>query len=114
MEDPAALLEPLKQAGLAEELQVAGYSRLALAHDGGELADCQLGFAEQRQQAQPAGVGGGLEYGKKLLHHVLRQDINISLCVFSSPFSECHTAGILWFSGGSSLDFVIVLPKMIV
>jgi hypothetical protein len=40
---------------------MAGNARLRLAQDGGEIRDGQLSLPQQRQDAQPRSLGGGLE-----------------------------------------------------
>ena len=60
-EDPAALLAPLQDPGIGEDLQVARDARLALAKDLRQLAHRQLHLPEQREDAQPGRVGERLE-----------------------------------------------------
>ena len=60
-ERPGAFAEALDQAGLGQQLQMARDARLRLAQDVGEVGDGQLGLAEQRQDAQPRALAGGLE-----------------------------------------------------
>jgi hypothetical protein len=52
-ERPGTLAEALDQAGLGEKPQMARNARLRLAQDGGEVGDRQLGFAQEREDAQP-------------------------------------------------------------
>ena len=60
-EGPGAFAEPLDQAGLGQQLEMARDARLRLAQDVGEIGDRQLGLGEQRQDAQPRRLAGRLE-----------------------------------------------------
>src|SRR5262249_7242983 len=59
--------EALDQPGLDEEPQMAGNAGLRLAQDGGEIRDGEFGLPQQREDAQPRGLGGGLERAVKRL-----------------------------------------------
>ncbi len=61
---PSALSTALQQAGLDEELEMAGHARLRLAEDCDDLADGQLALGEQQQEAQPRLFGRGVERGE--------------------------------------------------
>ena len=81
IEHPASFLETLQKARLAKKAQMARNARLALAENVRELADRQLGLAQQQKQPQARGVARGLQHGQKLLHSILTyKDIFISLC----------------------------------
>ena len=60
-EHPAAFLAPLGEAGVDQDLDVARDARLALPEHLGELADRQLHRPQQREDAQPVGIGKRLE-----------------------------------------------------
>ena len=60
-EHPASLLAAVENAGVAENLQVAGDARLALAEDLCELSDGELHDAQQGDDPQPGGIGKRLE-----------------------------------------------------
>src|SRR5262249_27951539 len=62
-EGPGAFAEALDQTGLGQEPQMARDARLRLAQDVGELGDGQLGLRQERKDAQPCGLAGGLEGG---------------------------------------------------
>src|SRR5262249_8418822 len=49
------------QPSLDEEPEMAGNARLRLAQDGGEIGDGEFRLPQQRQDAQPSGLGRGLE-----------------------------------------------------
>ena len=77
-EHPAAFLEALHQPRLAQKLQMARDARLGLADDLDQLADRQLGLAQQQQQAQPGGVARGTQHGNQPVQAFISH-INISL-----------------------------------
>ena len=60
-ERPRSFAESVDQAGLGEEPQMARNPRLRLAQDGGEVRHRELGLGEQRENAQPGGLAGGLQ-----------------------------------------------------
>ena len=60
-EHPAALLAPLENAGIGEDVDVARNARLALAEHLRKLADRQFHDPQQGQNAQPRRVGERLE-----------------------------------------------------
>ena len=60
-EGPRALAKALDQSRLGEKPQMAGNARLGLTQDGGEIGNRQFGLRQQREDAQPRGLGGGLE-----------------------------------------------------
>ncbi len=60
-EDPAAFLAALEGAGVGEDLEVPRNPRLALSQHLRQFADRQLHQAQQREDAQPGGIGQGLE-----------------------------------------------------
>jgi hypothetical protein len=60
-EGPRALAKALDQPRLGEKPQMARNARLRLAQDGGEIRNGQLGLGQQREDAQPRGLGRGLE-----------------------------------------------------
>ena len=64
-EGPRALALALGEAGLDQQLEMARDARLRLAEDGDELADRQLGFAEQAEEAQPRHLACRLEAGQE-------------------------------------------------
>ena len=68
VEHPGPLLEPLKQARFAEQLQMPADARLALAENLGQLADGQLRFYEQKEQAQPGRVSRRAQHAEKFFH----------------------------------------------
>jgi hypothetical protein len=43
-------------------------ARLALAHDLDQLADRELGLAQQEQKAQARGIPRGAQHGHELFH----------------------------------------------
>ena len=67
VEHPAALAEAVEQAGLGQDLQVAGDARLALAQDLDELADGPLALRADREQAQARRVRGGADAVQQLV-----------------------------------------------
>ena len=77
--DVGALADPVQQAAVAQQLQVAGQARLRLAKDLGEFRHAEGAATGQRQQAQAGRFGGGTQAGQQALHG-LANDINISLC----------------------------------
>lgn len=79
-ENPAPLLESLHQAGLAQKLEMARDTRLALADNFDQFADRELGLAQQQKQAQPRRVARRTQHGYKPVHTI--QHINISLYAF--------------------------------
>ena len=60
-EHPAALLAPLEHAGVRQNLQMTRNAGLALSQHLGQLTDRQLHQPEQRDDAQPGGIGERLE-----------------------------------------------------
>ena len=62
-ERPRPLAEPLDQAGLGQQLEMAGNPRLRLAQDFGELRHGQFRLGQQREDAQPRLFPGCLERG---------------------------------------------------
>ena len=62
-ERPRAFAEALDQSGLGEEAQMPRQPRLRLAQDLGEVGDRELGFGDQRQDAQSRGFASCLEHG---------------------------------------------------
>ncbi len=60
-EHPASLLAAVEDARVAENLQVPGHPRLALAEDLCELSDGQLHDAQKRDDPKPGGIGKRLE-----------------------------------------------------
>ena len=100
----------LDQAGLDQQLEVAGNTRLRLPEDGDEFADGQLRVVEEGQQAQPGRFAGGGQgeqdvveaggiAGQHLgLEHAQRyKDIFMSvkgiLPLEGALFARWHTAG---------------------
>ena len=79
-EYPAAFLAPLEHTGVGEDLQMARHSRLALAEHQRQFADRQLHPPQQREDAQPGGVGKRLEaVGEREASTSRDKDIKISL-----------------------------------
>ena len=60
-EGPRAFAEALDQPGFRQQPQMPRDARLRLAQDGGEIGDGQLRLRQQREDAQPRGLAGGLE-----------------------------------------------------
>ena len=60
-ERPGAFAEALDQPGLGQEPQMPGDARLRLAQNVGEVGDGQFGLGQQRDDAQPRLLAGGLE-----------------------------------------------------
>ncbi len=68
IEDPTALLEALDQAGRSEQLEVTRNARLALARDGRELADRELGLAQNQKQPEARGIACGAQHRDEPVH----------------------------------------------
>ena len=66
--DVRALPDPVQQAGVAQQLEVAGQAWLALAEDLGELHDAERAAGGERKQSQPGGFGAGAQGGEERLH----------------------------------------------
>ncbi len=62
-ERPGAFAKALDQAGFGQQLEMARDARLRLAQNLGEVGDRQFGFGQQREDAQPRRLAGGLEGG---------------------------------------------------
>src|SRR5260370_42695613 len=60
-EGPGSFPKPLHQPGFRQQLEMAGDARLRLAQNVGEIGDRQLGFGEQRQDAQAGRLAGSLQ-----------------------------------------------------
>ena len=60
-ERPRPLPEAIDQTGLRHQPQVTRNARLRLPKDGGEIGDGELGFREQRKNAQPGCLTGSFE-----------------------------------------------------
>ena len=60
-EHPATLLAALEHPRIREDLQVARDARLALSQNMGQLANRKLHNPQQRDDAQPGGIGKRLE-----------------------------------------------------
>jgi hypothetical protein len=78
-EHPAAFLAPLGEAGVDQDLDVAGHARLALAEHLRDLTDGQLHRAQQHQDPEPRRIG---QRGKDLgrcSHICAYKDIFISV-----------------------------------
>jgi hypothetical protein len=69
--DPMALAHAVEQAGLREQLEMAGNAWLALAEDPGQVRDRQVGVGAQRQQAQPGRLRRRLQGREQFLHRNL-------------------------------------------
>ena len=81
IEHPASFLEAQDQPGIAQQFEVAGDARLALAQDLGQLGDGQLRLPQDQQQAQPGRIGSSTQHGQQFVHPDLPfvAHINISL-----------------------------------
>ena len=61
IEHPAALAEPVEQARLGQDLEMARDARLALPHDLDQLAHGPLALRADREQPQARRIAGGAE-----------------------------------------------------
>ena len=68
IEDPAALAETVEQPGLAQQLQVTRYARLALPEDLGQLADGQFAAGTQHEEPQPGRLGHRAQCSHQMFH----------------------------------------------
>ena len=68
VEDPAALAKAVEEAGLAQKLQMARDTRLALPEDLRQLAHGQLTAGAQHEEAQPRRLGDRAQRDEQLLH----------------------------------------------
>ena len=94
-EGPRALAEALDQPGFGEKPQMARNPRLRLAQDRGEVGDRQVGFAQERENAQPRGLGGGF---KRRIERLERQ---VGRCGHNaragSQFARWDDAGVMTY-----------------
>ena len=58
---PCALAEPLDEPGIQEQPKMPGNAWLRLPQDLAKVGDAQLAVGEERQNAQPRPLSGGLE-----------------------------------------------------
>jgi hypothetical protein len=66
--DIGAFADPVEQAAIAQQLQMARQPRLGLAEDFGELHDTERAPPRQRQQTQARGFGCRSEACEELVH----------------------------------------------
>jgi hypothetical protein len=62
IERPASLAIAIDQPGLGQQLEMPRDARLRLAQDFREIGDGQLGFGEQRQDAQARALARGAQH----------------------------------------------------
>ncbi len=67
-ERPGAFAETLHEAGVAQQPQMPGYPRLALAENLGKLADRELAPGAQDQDAHPGRFGHGAQRRQRRFH----------------------------------------------
>ena len=65
---PVALLVPLQEPGLHQQLQVTGHPRLALAEDLDQLAHRQVAVRAEAEDPESGPLGGGAQPLKQMFH----------------------------------------------
>ena len=70
MKHPRALLVPLQQARIAEQLEMPAYAGLALVQDPGQFTHGQFALLEHGEDSETCGFAGGTQGVEKLVHEI--------------------------------------------